>query len=205
LLKRAKITEPYGYILKPFNERELQVVIDMALYRHKAEQELRRHRDHLAELVEERTDDLSLSNEQLKLEIHERKRAEEVLREYKQNLENLVNQRTSDLRIANTELLRANRLKDEFLANMSHELRTPLTSVLGMSQALLEQVYGSLNEKQIESLQSVESSGKHLLNLITYRQRFAAYPGGHVASEANTRKSFNECHQVCTRRRKDRA
>lgn len=39
LLKRAKITEPFGYILKPFKERELHTTIEMALYKHRAEAE----------------------------------------------------------------------------------------------------------------------------------------------------------------------
>lgn len=34
-LKRAKITEPCGYILKPFQERDLQITIELALYRYK--------------------------------------------------------------------------------------------------------------------------------------------------------------------------
>jgi PAS domain S-box-containing protein len=33
-LQRAKITEPYGYILKPFHERELHITIEIALYKH---------------------------------------------------------------------------------------------------------------------------------------------------------------------------
>ncbi len=33
-LERAKVTEPYGYVLKPFEERELQIGIEMALYKH---------------------------------------------------------------------------------------------------------------------------------------------------------------------------
>lgn len=36
VLERAKITDPFGYIIKPFMARELRVVIEMALYRHKA-------------------------------------------------------------------------------------------------------------------------------------------------------------------------
>jgi PAS domain S-box-containing protein len=66
----------------------------------------------------------------------------------------------------NEELLRATKLKDEFLANMSHELRTPLNSILGLSNVLGEQVLGSLNEKQLKAIGTVESSGEHLLSLI---------------------------------------
>ncbi|MEA3415955.1 MAG: response regulator [Thermodesulfobacteriota bacterium] len=40
-LQRAKITEPYGYILKPFEERELHTTIEMAIYKHKMERKLR--------------------------------------------------------------------------------------------------------------------------------------------------------------------
>ncbi len=40
-LQRAKITEPFGYILKPFDERELHVNIEMALYKHKIERKLK--------------------------------------------------------------------------------------------------------------------------------------------------------------------
>ena len=36
-LQRAKLTEPFGYILKPFKERDLHVAIGIALYRHEME------------------------------------------------------------------------------------------------------------------------------------------------------------------------
>ncbi|MBE9030721.1 response regulator [filamentous cyanobacterium LEGE 11480] len=64
------------------------------------------------------------------------------------------------------ELARATRMKDEFLANMSHELRTPLNAVLGMSEALLDQVCGDLNDRQRKAVQTIAQSGKHLLELI---------------------------------------
>jgi PAS domain S-box-containing protein len=41
ILERAKITEPFGYIIKPFNERELRINIEIALYKHKMERELK--------------------------------------------------------------------------------------------------------------------------------------------------------------------
>jgi signal transduction histidine kinase/DNA-binding response OmpR family regulator len=47
-LQRAKITEPFGYLLKPFNERELQAIIETALYKHQMEKTLRRRNRELA-------------------------------------------------------------------------------------------------------------------------------------------------------------
>src|SRR5688500_8622672 len=33
-VQRAKVTEPFGYVIKPFEERELQTSIEMAIYKH---------------------------------------------------------------------------------------------------------------------------------------------------------------------------
>lgn len=41
ILRRAKLTEPFGYIIKPFEDREIQAAIEVALYKHQAEQRLR--------------------------------------------------------------------------------------------------------------------------------------------------------------------
>lgn len=70
------------------------------------------------------------------------------------------------LRRANLEMERALRMKDEFLANMSHELRTPLNGILTLSEILLAQIQGPLNERQLKSLGNVYASGEHLLALI---------------------------------------
>ena len=40
-IRRAKITEPFGYITKPFDEKELFTNIEMALYKHKMDKALR--------------------------------------------------------------------------------------------------------------------------------------------------------------------
>lgn len=47
-LQRAKITEPYGYLLKPFEERELRTTIETALYKHQMERKLRESQQWLA-------------------------------------------------------------------------------------------------------------------------------------------------------------
>ena len=66
----------------------------------------------------------------------------------------------------NHELAETSRLKEEFIANTSHELRTPLTAILGFSNVLLQEFFGSLNEKQKDYLERIHSSGQHLLDLI---------------------------------------
>ena len=60
----------------------------------------------------------------------------------------------------------ANRNKSEFLASMSHELRTPLNAIIGFSEVLVEKMFGELNDKQLEYLKDIHSSGHHLLTLI---------------------------------------
>lgn len=77
-----------------------------------------------------------------------------------------LHQNNEDLAITNAKLARATKLKDEFLASMSHELRTPLNAILGLSEALLEEVYGTLTERQSRSLTTINNSGQHLLALI---------------------------------------
>lgn len=51
-LSRAKVTEPYGYIIKPFKEIDLHTSIEMALYKHSKEQEIVKERDFLYSLVD---------------------------------------------------------------------------------------------------------------------------------------------------------
>ena len=92
--------------------------------------------------------------------------SEEALIAERNSLARRVEERTADLSQVNSELSRAVRAKDEFLANMSHELRTPLNAILGLSESLLEQFRGPLNERQQESLRMIEISGRHLLALI---------------------------------------
>ncbi|MDO9000509.1 response regulator [Sediminibacterium sp.] len=55
-LAKAKITEPYGYILKPFKEIDLHSTIEMAFYKHQKDSELQKERDFLYSLVENKDD-----------------------------------------------------------------------------------------------------------------------------------------------------
>jgi len=51
-LQRAKVTEPYGYVIKPFQERELYSTMEIALYKHKAEGALRDSEERFRDLYE---------------------------------------------------------------------------------------------------------------------------------------------------------
>jgi len=48
MLERAKLTEPFGYVIKPFGDREIQVAIEMAMYKHKMEKQLKESKDWLS-------------------------------------------------------------------------------------------------------------------------------------------------------------
>jgi len=51
-LSKAKVTQPYGYIIKPFKEIDLHTSIEMALYKHGKEKEVEKERDLLFSIVE---------------------------------------------------------------------------------------------------------------------------------------------------------
>jgi len=83
-------------------------------------------------------------------------------------IEDITERKETELKLrASQEAAEAgNRAKSEFLATMSHELRTPLNAIMGLSQLLQQERVGSLNEKQNEYVNSIYSSGEHLLSLI---------------------------------------
>jgi PAS domain S-box-containing protein len=99
-------------------------------------------------------------------DIGARLEAEAKLLALNDRLEEKVAARTREIEEARDNLARAGRVKDEFLANMSHELRTPLNSVLGFADALLEGVFGTLDDQQQQILETMRDSGRHLLDLI---------------------------------------
>jgi PAS domain S-box-containing protein len=78
-----------------------------------------------------------------------------------------VRQKNRELEESNRVVQEASRLKSQFLANMSHELRTPLNAINGFSEYLIDQHAGPLTAKQLECMQHVLSSGRHLLQLVS--------------------------------------
>ena len=91
------------------------------------------------------------------------KAAEKALRELNEKLEQRVQQRTLELAQAKEDAEQASRAKSEFLANMSHEIRTPMNAIVGMAQLARQSEPGP---KQIDYLDKIVSSARHLLGII---------------------------------------
>ncbi|MBK1876818.1 ATP-binding protein [Pelagicoccus mobilis] len=75
----------------------------------------------------------------------------------------------------------ANRAKSAFLAAMSHELRTPLNAILGYAQLLGRPSY--LQSKGPKAVETIKSSGEHLLELINDVLNLSKLEAGKVSAE----------------------
>jgi PAS domain S-box-containing protein len=62
-LDRAKVTEPFGYVRKPVNERELHIAIEIALHRAKLEEKLRESEERYRTAVENCNDGVVITRE----------------------------------------------------------------------------------------------------------------------------------------------
>jgi two-component system, cell cycle sensor histidine kinase DivJ len=68
---------------------------------------------------------------------------------------------------ARDEAESASRAKTQFLANMSHELRTPLNAVIGFSEILNRELFGTLGEQRYRDYaRMIHESGEHLLHVV---------------------------------------
>lgn len=130
--------------------------------RKKNELELSQHREHLEELIKERTEALDESRKAALSIMQDannlRQKAEKAMKELAKSEKELAQAKES--------AEDATKAKSEFLANMSHELRTPLNAIIGFSEILQDQKFGEINEKQQRYVNHILTSGKHLLNLI---------------------------------------
>ncbi|MEO7964485.1 MAG: ATP-binding protein, partial [Gemmatimonadaceae bacterium] len=74
----------------------------------------------------------------------------------------------------------ANEAKSDFLAVMSHELRTPLNAIGGYAELLAEGLRGPVTELQVQDLDRIQRSQRHLLGLINGILNFAKLDAGMI-------------------------
>jgi len=116
ILERAKLTEPFGYVLKPIDNRELDATIEVALYKHEIER------------------DLNIAHQQLKASEQRLRASEQQLRASNQQLKADEKEREKLLDILFTK----NKELQSIIHIVSHDLKTPLVNIDGFSKELAD-------------------------------------------------------------------
>jgi signal transduction histidine kinase len=141
-LDSAHDTEPYGFLLKPFETSELYSAITIALQRNQTQKQLE-------QLVQERTEALAFTSERLKTEMLERQRAEADA------LQALEKER---------ELYE---LKSRFITTTSHEFRTPLSIVLTSAELLERFGEQCTEERRSRYLEKIRDAVHSMTTILT--------------------------------------
>ena len=89
-----------------------------------------------------------------------------ALQDWNEDLRHSIGEQQKQIDEMHVALAHAQDAKNEFLLSMNHELRTPLNPILGFSQVLLGEYFGTLNDKQKQHVNDILESGKRLLELI---------------------------------------
>ncbi len=120
-------------------------------------------------------------------------------------LEARVRAATSDLASQNErlkwqsgELEKANKLKSDFLASMSHELRTPINAIMGHASLMIDQIHGTLNDRQRDALRRIRAAAQDLLTLINDLLDLARIEAGKMPvtyERVDPRSVIAEIHQ----------
>lgn len=127
--------------------------------------------------LEETTEELRAQREELKASSERLEAQSRSLEQKNDELQRI----SSSLEVKAEELAVSSRYKSDFLANMSHELRTPLNSILILAGLLTESE--DLDAKQLEFAETIQQSGKDLLNLIDEVLDLAKVESGSLYTE----------------------
>ena len=113
-----------------------------------------------------------------------------------EELQQLLQERDRELEHKNRELAEANRLKAEFLARMSHDLRTPMNAIIGYTRILMRKLGETVEPRQYQNLENIETSAHHLLNLINDILDLSKVESGRIdifVEEVDLRRLATEC------------
>jgi PAS domain S-box-containing protein len=91
----------------------------------------------------------------------------------------------------------ANQAKSDFLANMSHDIRTPMNAILGFTE-LLKRGYTRSEADAKKYLDTIHSSGKHLLELINDILDLSKVEAGQLDVEKLSLSPYALCHEIVT-------
>ncbi len=92
-----------------------------------------------------------------------------------------VQEQQEALQLKNRELEEANQLKSQFVANITHELRTPIHGVLGLTEMLDDEIYGSVNQRQKKALDGIKTSAEGLLHMVDDLLSLERVNSGHLS------------------------
>jgi signal transduction histidine kinase len=124
-----------------------------------SEEELRLSRDNLEERVQERTEQLLMTNLELSRQVNERIRAEQEVRRLNEQLEQRITERTAQLQAANQEL-------EAFSYSVSHDLRAPLRAMEGFSSIIQRKYEDEMHPEAIRYLELIRENTQEMTELI---------------------------------------
>jgi len=87
--------------------------------------------------------------------------------------------------------------KSDFLAKISHEIRTPLNAIIGFSEVMMEERFGSIgNDRYKDYLKDIRTSGSHIMSLVNDLLDLSKIEAGKLDlkfTAVSTNDVINEC------------